>query len=58
MDFETYKSLICNMYKSETKEVPNFNMLKNTYDQIDIRRDGIIDFNEWLKTCNYTEVTI
>ena len=46
------------MYKSETKEVPNFNMLKNTYDQIDIRRDGIIDFNEWLKTFNYTEVTI
>lgn len=56
MDFDTYKTLICNMYNSETKDLPNYILLKNTYDFIDIRGDGVIDINEWSKTFNYSEV--
>lgn len=58
MDFDTYKKIITEMYRKETKEPPNYILLKNTFDFIDIRKDGIIDLNEWLKTFNYTEVTL
>jgi Ca2+-binding EF-hand superfamily protein len=35
------------MYNKENKPLPNFTMLKNTFDYIDIRKDGFIDMGEW-----------
>ncbi len=46
------------MYKNETKTPPNYVLLKSIFDYIDIRKDGLIDLNEWLKTFNYTEVNL
>ena len=47
LDFGKYKAIIAEMYKREGKPMPNFTLLKNTFDYIDIRKDGYIDMNEW-----------
>ena len=47
LDFGKYKTIIAEMYKREGKPMPNFTLLKNTFDYIDIRKDGYIDMNEW-----------
>jgi len=30
--------------------IPGFSIIKDIFDFIDIRRDGIIDMNEWMQT--------
>ena len=49
IDFDRYKNIIYDMYNREEKELPNFTLLKNSFDAIDIRKDGIIDRNEWCR---------
>ncbi len=50
MDFEKYKSIISELYKREGKNIPNFTLMKNTFDCIDMKKDGLIDMNEWTNT--------
>ena len=52
MDFETFKKIIIDLYKRElrTFSPPPYSLIKSMYDYIDIRKDGIIDMNEWSKT--------
>ena len=50
LDFEKYKNLVYDMYKRDEKQVPNFTLIKNSYDIIDLRKDGIIDMNEWMRS--------
>ena len=47
MDFEKYRTIITELYKREDRPMPNFALLKNTYDYIDLRKDGMIDMIEW-----------
>ena len=47
IDFDRYKNIIYDMYKREEKDLPNFTLIKNSFDAIDLRKDGIIDRNEW-----------
>ena len=47
MDFEKYRTIITELYKRENRPIPNFALLKNTYDYIDLRKDGMIDMVEW-----------
>jgi Ca2+-binding EF-hand superfamily protein len=49
MDFDTFKKIIYDLYLREKRPVPNYNIMKYVYDYIDIRKDGIIDLNEWNK---------
>ena len=49
MDFDKYKNIIYDMYNREEKKLPNFTLIKNSFDAIDLRKDGIIDKNEWCK---------
>ena len=49
MDFDTFKKIIYDLYLREKRPVPNYNIMKYIYDYIDIRKDGIIDLNEWNK---------
>lgn len=49
IDFEKFKLLINEMYKNDEKNLPNFNQLKIAFDNIDLRKDGIIDLNEWMR---------
>ena len=47
MDFEKYRAIISELYRREERPIPNFALLKNTYDFIDLRKDGLIDMVEW-----------
>ena len=47
MDFVKFKSIINELYTKENRPVPNFAMMKNCYDYIDLRKDGLIDLVEW-----------
>jgi hypothetical protein len=50
LDFQKYRNLIVDLYKRNEQEIPNFALIKNTFDTIDLRKDGIIDYNEWSKS--------
>ena len=50
IDFQKYRNLIVDLYKRNEQEIPNFTLIKNTFDTIDLRKDGIIDYKEWSKS--------
>jgi len=49
IDFEKFKNIIFDMYKRNEQKLPNFTLIKNAFDIIDLRKDGMIDINEWCK---------
>ena len=49
IDFDIFKKIIYDIYKREKKKEPTYSVMKYIYDYIDIRKDGIIDLNEWNK---------
>jgi hypothetical protein len=49
IDFDKFKNLIFNMYLQNEEKRPSFTLIKNAFDEIDLRKDGIIDMNEWSK---------
>ena len=55
IDFEQFKKIIFELYFKEKRKEPNYPMLKAIYDFIDVRKDGVIDFNEWNKIFAITE---
>jgi hypothetical protein len=56
MDLNKFKQIISDLYERETKPIPNFALIKNAFDYFDLRKDGIIDMNEWLKAFSNTQV--
>ena len=58
IDFDIFKKIIYDMYKREEKKEPNYSVMKYTYDYIDIRKDGVIDLNEWNKIFAKQESTL
>lgn len=44
------------MFEKDGRQVPNFTQIKNAFEYIDVRKDGLIDMTEWLKAFTYTEV--
>lgn len=48
--------MILKLYQDDSKEGPNYILMKNIFDYIDVRKDGIIDQNEWITTFNSVEV--
>ena len=55
MDFDKFKKIIHDVYKRESKPVLSYPVLKYLYDYIDVRKDGIIDLNEWNKVLAISE---
>ena len=47
IDFEKFKNVIFDMYIRNKQQPPNFILIKNAYDTLDLRKDGIIDIKEW-----------
>ena len=47
IDFDKFKNILSEMYSKENQKLPNFAMMKNAYDTLDLRKDGIIDIKEW-----------
>ncbi len=38
------------------EELPALSIIKDLFDFIDVKKDGIIDMNEWCETFNHLEV--
>ena len=55
IDFEIFKRLIYELYFKERQKEPNYPLMKAIYDFIDVRKDGVIDSNEWNKVFSITE---
>ena len=55
IDFERFKQIIYEIYFKERLKEPNYPMMKAMYDFIDVRKDGVIDSNEWNKVFAITE---
>jgi len=58
MNFDKFRSLVNKLFQKESKPLPNFSLIKNGFEFIDVRKDGIIDINEWLRTFTYQEVIL
>ena len=54
-DFERFKKIIYELFYKERIPVPNYPVMKCVYDYIDVRKDGVIDLNEWNKVFAITE---
>lgn len=55
IDFEQFKKIIYELYFKERLTQPNYPVMKCVYDYIDVRKDGVIDLNEWNKVFAITE---
>ena len=49
MDFDKFKKIVHDVYTREAKPTLTYPVLKYIYDYIDVRKDGVIDLNEWSK---------
>jgi hypothetical protein len=47
---------VLDLFEKDSRPTPNFALVKNSFEYIDIRKDGIIDMTEWLKAFTFTEV--
>ena len=50
IDFHKYRNMVIDLYTRNEQEIPNFALIKNTFDTIDLRKDGLIDYSEWSKS--------
>lgn len=48
--------MVHELYEKETRNKPNFSMIKNAFEYLDLRKDGVIDLNEWSKSFSLSEV--
>ena len=50
LDFGKFTGLVNRLCELAGESVPVFSVLKDLYDIIDIRKDGVVDMREWLNT--------
>jgi Ca2+-binding EF-hand superfamily protein len=44
------------MYANDNRKAPNYTQMKIAFDAIDLRKDGMIDMNEWVKAFSAVNV--
>ena len=47
--------MVHELYEKETRNPPNYSIIKNCFEFIDLRKDGVIDLNEWSKSFTNSE---
>lgn len=50
MNFEEFHKMIKDVYAQAKESLPELAIIKENYELIDVRRDGILDFQEWTQT--------
>ena len=50
LTYQDFQRLVDELYKQNTVENLTYPIIKDLFDQIDIKKDGIIDFTEWSRT--------
>ena len=56
LTYTQFNKFIMNLCTISGEEPPSFSIIKDLFDFIDIRKDGIIDLNEWMQTFKMIEV--
>ena len=50
MSFEEFHKMLKELYSLASESLPEFSVLKEFFNHIDIRSDGILDFQEFTQT--------
>ena len=58
MTYDQFTQMVTKLSQLAREDVPSFPLIKDMFDFIDIRRDGIIDQNEWMQSFRLIEVTL
>ena len=58
MTLDKFKNMVNELYMRETRSFPNFSLIKNAFEYLDLRKDGVIDLNEWSKSLTMAEVSL
>lgn len=56
MTYSQFSKLIIKLHQLSRDDIPAFPIIKDLFDFIDIRRDGIIDMTEWMQSFRLIEV--
>lgn len=56
MTLEKYKNMVYELYKKESRTLPNYSIIKNSFEFLDLRKDGVLDINEWSKSFTLAQV--
>ena len=56
MTFDEFNNLIVTLCKLSGDPLPNFAIIKDLFDLIDIRGDGHLDIHEWMQSFRRVEV--
>jgi Ca2+-binding EF-hand superfamily protein len=52
MSYMDFALLVTEMYKASKQPEPNYLVIKDLFDAVDIKKDGYIDLTEWNQTFN------
>lgn len=50
MKYQDFRKFMDKLFQMANEPLPSFSLLKDLFSTIDIRKDGIIDLNEWCQT--------
>lgn len=56
LTYEQFSQMVIKLFQLDREEAPSFPLIKDMFDFIDIRRDGIIDMSEWMQSFRLIEV--
>ena len=45
--FSDFSKLVKTVHEIASEQVPTYPVIKDLFDSVDIRKDGLIDLNEW-----------
>lgn len=55
MTLDRFKNIVNELYEKEKRSPPNYSIIKNCFEYIDLRKDNVIDINEWSKSFSNSE---
>jgi Ca2+-binding EF-hand superfamily protein len=47
MNFEEFHKMLRELYTQASEELPEFSIIKELFEHIDVRHDGLLDFQEF-----------
>ena len=56
MTYNQFNKLVIRLHQLAREEVPPFTIIKDLFDFLDIRKDGIIDMHEWMQSLSLIDV--
>lgn len=56
LTYEQFNKLVVKLSQMAREDPPSFPLIKDMFDFIDIRKDGIIDETEWMQSFRQIEV--